>query len=1469
MAQKIGKYEVIEELGRGAMGVVYKGKDPFIGRFVALKTITTGLQDQPELLQRFYREAQAAGGLQHPNVVTIYDLGEAQDGTPYIAMEFLEGEDLEKYINDQRQIPLSQKIGFIVQVASALNYAHKRGVVHRDIKPANIVVTKDGTPKVLDFGIARLVDTSRSQTGLLIGTVNYMSPEQVRGERVDARSDIFSLGVMFYELVCWQRPFLGSNFTAVMLAIISQEPKPLNELAPDCPKDLADVVHKLLRKDVGDRYQSLEEFLIDVDPVWKRLQRESVTDLVTQGEKLIQKKDFAAARDLLRQAVLIDTSHGHAKTLLEKVNAELKRSLVKPEVDERVQKAESLFKAGKLTEASAEAEAALKLDSMFAPAQELLKKVQEEAERLKTVKELLRTTKQRLAEGSLTEAESSLKKVLEIEAGGKEAQELKKQLDEEKVRRETRKRLLDSMQQARNLWTQQKYDECIKILTTLQKEFPSEAEVSKLLETVREDQAEQEKHQKLAEAKSLLSEQRFADALGVLEPVLQRYKDDPAVRKLYDHIQAERKIHAQRVRLEREQAGLKKLVAEEKWADAINKGEVLVKEFPEEIELARMVEYARSQQAILEHQRKLKEKSNEVLKWLDKADYPKAIKAAEQALEQFPGNLELKQMLDEARARQQEKEHKEFVEKQIRSIKAAMASDNHTEAISLAQQTLAVVKHDTDVTQLLQFAQREREMRDQKKSQDDQLKTVALLLKKEKFDEASRELQKAEKTQIFNPLDPRVQELMRAVKEKRAPSEEVIAAPGAPVDATVAGQYVYAPGRPAPAPPEPAGVKAEASPAVEPKASSVPMPVTPTPAPPPAIKPEPPKPEVKPEAKPPVKEEPPKKKAKPAVEEPPKKAKPAVEEPPARPVEEPKKPAVVEEPKKAKPAVVEEKPAVKPAPKPEVAPPPPMAIPAEEPKKSPALLYGGIAAGVVLAAVVGWFVMKGGGASGPTAEQKQIYDQAQQLYSERKLDQALAKYQEFVALGVGGEEKTTAESKAAEIQKLFADEKTAFDAAKAAQARKDYPASEAEYNKVIALNGKLKDDAETALETVRALARGEDPNTIERNKFAQAGRELQRGNYARAQGLFQEVVAMNLANKGAAESQLTVIEARLAEQKLFDEAMTLKGSGQNDPAKAKFQQVVQMNGPLKTQAQTQLTVIENAAAAEAERQKLMSQAQAAIGQNNFRSARSLIQQIQGLGGDVNDLTGRLAAAEKQEFDGLAGRVSQARSRDDDSQLRNLQRDAQAIADAGGSQAENARTLAQRDIPAAITEIVNKRAAATAAAASAKEAEDKKKFDDAVAAFNSSQKDSQALRGRVTSLFQAIAASNSQYAAQARDYLSNRIPEAVKAARPCPNIFVAAAAGGGLSQQYEAGAVVPTNRLDEKPAWTTCNWPAVNGTVMLTVTIDENGAVSDVKPRAPSPEFESAAAAVRGWKAAPAPKFKGLGVKTNVSVDIRP
>lgn len=184
--RQIGRYEILEEIGRGAMGVVFKGRDPLIGRAVAVKTITSGVAESADLLERFYREARAAGGLQHPNIVTIYEMAESE-GAPFIAMEYLQGESLEKLIARKPALPLATRIGYVVQACRALDYAHRRGVIHRDIKPANIVITTDGMVKVVDFGIARIADASKTQTGMLLGTLAYMSPEQLRGQHADAR----------------------------------------------------------------------------------------------------------------------------------------------------------------------------------------------------------------------------------------------------------------------------------------------------------------------------------------------------------------------------------------------------------------------------------------------------------------------------------------------------------------------------------------------------------------------------------------------------------------------------------------------------------------------------------------------------------------------------------------------------------------------------------------------------------------------------------------------------------------------------------------------------------------------------------------------------------------------------------------------------------------------------------------------------------------------------------------------------------------------------------------------------------------------------------------------------------------------------------------------------------------------------------------------------------------------------------
>jgi serine/threonine protein kinase len=304
------------------MGVVFKARDPFIERLVAVKTITTGIADNPDLLERFRREAQAAGGLQHPNIVTIYEMSEF-DGTPFIAMEYLEGTSLENTIGRKLRLPLAHKLGYLVQACRALDYAHRRGIIHRDIKPANIMVTSEGVVKVVDFGIARIVDTAKTQTGGLLGTLSYMSPEQVRGRHADQRCDVWALGVVMYELLSYRRPFEGENHAALLMSILEQEPRAIREFLPECTPALENVVQRTLRKDEALRYPTMEALLVDLEPIWTSLQKEAVQKQVSQGRELMKSGKLEEASELLRKALSIDAGNVAAKTLFDQVSASL------------------------------------------------------------------------------------------------------------------------------------------------------------------------------------------------------------------------------------------------------------------------------------------------------------------------------------------------------------------------------------------------------------------------------------------------------------------------------------------------------------------------------------------------------------------------------------------------------------------------------------------------------------------------------------------------------------------------------------------------------------------------------------------------------------------------------------------------------------------------------------------------------------------------------------------------------------------------------------------------------------------------------------------------------------------------------------------------------------------------------------------------------------------------------------------
>ena len=1065
------------------MGVVYRARDPIINRLVALKTITTGVAEDPNLLHRFYREAQSAGGLQHPNIVTIYDMGEAGE-LPYIAMELVEGENLEQVIVRRAPLPISLKLVYAMQACRAFDYAHKRGIIHRDIKPGNVMINRDGVVKVVDFGIARVMEASRTQTGMLIGTFAYMSPEQYHGEHADERSDIWSFGVLMYELLAYERPFTGATPASLMHSICNQEPLALNQVLPDCPPELEVVVSRVLRKVPGDRHQSMEDLLLELDPICKRLQAQAVIELVAQSRQSVEQGDFTEARDLVRQALQIDSGNQHARTLLEKVNAELKRLQVRPKVQQFVEKGQALLEEGKTQEAKSAADSALQLDSNFEPAQELQRLVQKELVKAQLVANWLQASQKHLAEGMPEEAEVLVARVLETEPSNKQALALQQQVLKEKAERQRRLELLQSIRNARSLWTQQNYGECIRLLVDLSKEFPGEDEVTRLLETVREDQAEQQKQQallesrnllagrhyeesvalltnlrkqfprdeeilrlledvrkdqsnerrlhglaeaksalaagrhdecisllnalrtefpdaaeisglledarrdqveqhrqrgmakarvmlasrafeecsifvkalreefpedeeiprlleaaragqteqrrqegvararklldarsfeecitfltsltkefpndeettkllqvvrleqaeqhkrqqlsgvrsllatrsyekafsllaslqsefpeeddyrklldsalkdqaehhkregvaearnllasrqytdsitllnrlqtdfpgeteiaklletaredwaeqqkqqKLADARALLAAQRFAEALTLLDPLVSAHPKDAGVVKLRSLVQREQEKHAQTERMQREIEALRKLMNERQYPDVISRTKALLNEFPGEAALTRLSEFASSQQAQLESELLLRKAVCETRALFDVNRFEEAIRMAQSALKTSPDNPDLLDLVRRAKTQQKKLETRQRIEQRIREIRVKINREKFSEAIDLAKQTLVTYGPDTDLTQLLNSAQVEFEARERKREQERSLETIRSLVECGNLDEASRTLELALGTHVLEPFDSRVQHISQEIKDAASPAVE-------------------------------------------------------------------------------------------------------------------------------------------------------------------------------------------------------------------------------------------------------------------------------------------------------------------------------------------------------------------------------------------------------------------------------------------------------------------------------------------------------------------------------------------------------------------------------------------------------------------------------------------------------------------------------------------------------------------------
>jgi serine/threonine-protein kinase len=1449
--QLLGKYEIITEIGRGAMGAVYKARDPLIDRLVALKTITGGSSAQNNLLDRFYQEARSAGALQHPNIVTIYELGHEKN-TPFIAMEYLEGESLDRIIEQHPVLPLSVKLGYIVRVCDALAYAHQHNVVHRDVKPANIMVTKEGVVKVVDFGIARLTDMSMTQPNMMIGSRAYMSPQLYKGERADARSDIWAVGVSLYELLAYKRPFTGDSEAELMFHIIYEKPEELMGLSPECTEELAAIVGKMLEKKSEDRYQSMDDLMHAIEPIWKAAQQATVTGLLADCQELVVAKDLQRAQALLKKALHIDVGNSQAKSMLEKVSVELRRSEILPRLKEHLERGEGYLKAGQLREAKAEAHAALGLDSKHEPAQKLLAEVEAAAAKAQQLEQKLKLTKQRLAEGALTEAAAALGQALEMDEANIQAKELKKQIEEERVRREKRKKLGEILHRARTLWTELKYDECLSVIAAASQEFPNEPELKKLQESAKTDQAELAKQKQMAEVRRLLGQQNFADARKILDVLIVEHPQDTAVKNLQNLALQEEQEQKRQKRLETEITSLRAMLGAGKFKQVVTKGEPLLEEFPQEYELRELINYARGEVAQQEQKRKEEEREKQIQGFLMCERYGEALDSARKAIEEFPRQDAFRKLATEAEALKREQDDRERarneMQRRVREINSKINQDKITDAIDLAQQTMETMGPDPNVTQLLHGAEEKR-----KKKEDVEKKVSAVhnLVSKGDHIAATQLFKEVMATQIFQASDPRMQELRGKIEVlasgQQPAATQMYNATKTPVQKPAGPAKKDKPAAAKAATPPPSGDLTQVSDSAKGVAPATGFSATrvigagektggrkdgAVPS--------------RPDAGTGARE------ARPSEQT-------VILNPAAR------QGALATPPAEPRPAgsVAAASAAVAPA-----KPKPGTDVLAQVLPilRRPTVLAGIGLVVIVLFAVALWPHKTNGGT--PSVSDLKLKQQAEELWQNRQFDQAEQAWQGLA--NVKGPLQDEAKRQVAQIEQKRIDEQKRFDDGEALlKDKKDFAGAQLAFQDVIQLNLWHVDDATRELDVAKAGLGASDVHKQEQDHFDQAVTLFQAKDFDKARKEFRAVLDMNVAGstlKPQAESYLGKIKQMGNEQKAFDTAMQDLKDEDWAGAKEQFQEVINRKGPQAADAKKQMPVVDKAL-------QTVSTVEEAIKANSFHNAKTALDGAQQWSKTHDNLLKELHTAEQQQFDQIKSSAQAAESKGDPGAIQRVQDDIHSFE---GRVEEPSLLAASKDLEKRMNTVYS---------AAIEKNGDKAAFDAAVAHFEQAKqkKDADLLSHGVSQEFQKIANGTGIYRENAALYVKTTIPNTIQGLTQNSGKLVLPALscgpGHGGTDVPSVGGSVSCGQLDAGAPLQWVGIPMVDFpdvaskpgklpyTLVVMVTVESNGNVKIDKEGDADKDFlKKVKDASKHWKTT-APRAGGKPVTVRFPITI--
>ena len=687
------------------MGVVYEALDPKLERHVAIKMI---LGATPGLLARFDREARSTGSLQHQNIVTIYEFGD-QEGSPYLVMEYLEGMSLDAAISSGRTLSLATKLSICVDVCNGLNYAHDRGIIHRDIKPGNVMLLEDGNVKIVDFGIARIGDTGISRTEI-VGSLHYMSPEQFQSQPLDRRTDIFSTGVVLYQLLTGTLPFQATGGeAAVMYRIIHEDPAPLSSYLQEYPPGLDEIIRKALAKNRDLRYASARDFAFDLLAVMEKEKHQEVLQWMKRAEAAMQRMEWTKAEDCLRQALKVDKHHTPAHQLLSQLQARLRDQRKIDQVRQLRMQADEAFLERRYDEALRSIDQAVAIDETNKDLLSLREHIREAKSRAARLKLALRRAEEAHRAGDLEEAKLSVREALEIDPSETSAKALQVVIlkhAEEQERQQQLRKLFDS---ARDQISARNLTGAFQTLKQAEQVDASSVELYSLMKVIsaaREEQFRKMELDKLTrEIEKALNREDYAAATAIANEGLQRNPREQGLLKLKGLAESQLE-RAQLKSYAREQfLAASGLLEARKISEALSTIENALRTVPGDTQLERLRDIVNGQieaDTREERKRQLLDRAQEMAA-AEKFD--DAVRILEGIQRDFSGTEEIEPLLEQVRAAAR---RAKGVAQALNRAQQLLGQDSTEQAVQfLENKTLEI--SDARLFDLLESARREHE----------------------------------------------------------------------------------------------------------------------------------------------------------------------------------------------------------------------------------------------------------------------------------------------------------------------------------------------------------------------------------------------------------------------------------------------------------------------------------------------------------------------------------------------------------------------------------------------------------------------------------------------------------------------------------------------------------------------------------------------------------------------------------------